>query len=172
MTSETNPTHSPAGNYAEFIHLNADKSALYRAILNVFVAERALHTRASAVGGFTRHLQRSTPAPLLVKRSRRLYASCANGATWRLAGQCGSRFHRGILPPTPAVPTQRHGRGGRAVSRRFRRVPSPPRRASKDGSARHSGVPGCLGAPSSRAILRTTPSCTTHCYRSWIDSSN
>jgi len=46
MTLETNPVHTPAGNYAVFVHLNADKSPLYRAILSVFVAERARFTLA------------------------------------------------------------------------------------------------------------------------------
>lgn len=41
VSQVSNSTSPPASDYSVFAHLNAEKSGLYRAILNVFVAERA-----------------------------------------------------------------------------------------------------------------------------------
>jgi hypothetical protein len=46
VAAETSPFPIADETHAVFVHLNAEKSPLYRAILSVFVAERARFTLA------------------------------------------------------------------------------------------------------------------------------
>jgi len=57
VTTDTSGVPVVDETYAVFVHLNAEKSPLYRAILSVFVAERAVHLTRLLIQALLRPLK-------------------------------------------------------------------------------------------------------------------